>query len=276
MLASIATGYFLELLTLFSIVFVHEIGHVIAARSYGWTIREVKLLPFGGVMEVEDAGGLPAKEEAVVAIAGPLQNVWMGLLASGLGWLGIWDSDFTHYVVQANIGIGLFNLLPILPLDGGKLLQAWMSRMLPYHRVLMWGGKLSILLSGAMIIYSCCPLFQQKGQGIWLNLLILGLFLMLSNWTYYRHIPYLFLRFLTSRGKASARQIARGVWAVPIVISKRHTISDSLRLFKRDHYHFIVVMEERGSVLAVIPEQRIIDGYLEDGKPNRAVSELFM
>ena len=78
-MASIVTGYFVELITLFAIVFVHELGHVAAARGFGWNVLEVKLLPFGGVAEVEEAGSLPSKEEAIVAIAGPLQNLWMGI-----------------------------------------------------------------------------------------------------------------------------------------------------------------------------------------------------
>jgi len=276
MLGSVVTGYFVELLTLFGIVFVHEVGHVIVARSYGWTVREVKLLPFGGVAEVEDAGGLPSKEEAVVAIAGPLQNVWMGALAWLAGWLGIWDQEWAMYVVQANVTIGLFNLLPIMPLDGGKLLQAALSLSLPYHHALRWGARISILLSAGMLIYAILPVVQGKEEGIWLNLLMLGLFLLLTNWTYYKNIPFLFLRFLTNRSEASARQIAKGVWALPIVITKRHTVVDSLRLFKRDRYHLVIIMEKQGKVLAVIPEQRLVQGYLEEGKPNRAVYELFM
>ena len=60
MLASVVTGRFAELITLFAIVLWHELGHLFAALRYGWTVKEVKLLPFGGVLEVEDAGSIPA------------------------------------------------------------------------------------------------------------------------------------------------------------------------------------------------------------------------
>ncbi|UVI28115.1 site-2 protease family protein [Paenibacillus spongiae] len=276
MLASVMTGYFVELLTLFGIVLVHELGHVIVARGYGWTIREVKLLPFGGVAEVEDSGGLPAKEEAAVVLAGPLQNVWMGAAAWGLGQLGWWNNEWASYVVQANIMIGVFNLLPILPLDGGKMLQVLLSRWLTYHQMLLWGARISLLLSAGMVLYAFLPIIKAGGTGIQLNLLAVGIFLFMTNWTYNRNIPYLFLRFLTSRAAASTRHIVRGVWAQPIVVSKRHTVTAALRLFKRDQYHLIVVMEERGRIVAVLPEQRLVNGFLEDGKPDRAVCDLFM
>lgn len=276
MLASVATGYFTELMTLFCIVLVHEMGHVIVAHGFGWTIREVKLLPFGGVAEVEDSGSVPAREEALVAIAGPLQNVWMALAAWGLGQLGIWHAEWTAYVISANAIIALFNLLPILPLDGGKLMHAMLSRSMTYHRTLRWGARISLVLSGCMVLYAVIPWLHAGESGIQLNLLVVGLFLFLTNWTYNRHIPFLFLRFLTTRSAASGRHLVRGAWALPIIVSKRHTVSSALRMFKRDSYHLIVVMEDQGRVLAVLPEQQLVNGYLEDGKPDRAVYDLFM
>ena len=161
-MASIVTGYFVELITLFAIVFVHELGHVAAARGLGWNVLEVKLLPFGGVAEVEEAGSLPSKEEAIVAIAGPLQNLWMGILAWSFGQLGVWNGDWSDYVWRANLMIGLFNLLPILPLDGGKLMQAALSQTLAFHQTLVWGIRISLVLSAIMIGYSIIPMFHMK------------------------------------------------------------------------------------------------------------------
>jgi stage IV sporulation protein FB len=276
MMASIVTGYFVELITLFAIVFVHELGHVAAARGFGWNVLEVKLLPFGGVAEVEEAGSLPSKEEAIVAIAGPLQNLWMGLLAWSFGQLSVWNGDWSDYVWRANLMIGLFNLLPILPLDGGKLMQAALSQTLSFHQTLVWGIRISLVFSVIMIGYSIIPWFHMNSSGIQLNLLTVGLFLFFTNWVAKRHIAYLFLRFLTNRGAASSRSVTKGVWALPIIITKRHTVSAALRLFKRDSYHLVIVMEEQGRILAVLPEQKLVNGFLSDGKSDRAVLDLFM
>ncbi|SDX40785.1 M50 family metallopeptidase [Paenibacillus sp. CF384] len=277
MLASVVTGYFVELLTLFAIVLVHELGHVMMAKGFGWRIREVKLLPFGGVAEVEEGSGVPAKEEALVAIAGPLQNVWMAAVAWLLGQLGIWSHEWADYVWQANVMIGLFNLLPILPLDGGKLMQAALSRALTFYGTLVWGGRISLLFSVLMLLYAFVPaLLERNAVHIHMNLFAVGLFLLLTNWTAYRNIPYLFLRFLTTRAMASSRIVANGVWALPIIIPKGYTVQNTLQLFKRDSYHLIVIMEDKGDVLGVVPEQRIVNGFLADGKADRAVLELFM
>lgn len=273
MLASAMTGYFAELLTLFVIVLVHELGHAVVARSFGWTIREVKLLPFGGVMEVEEAGGISAKEDALVAIAGPLQNVWMGLLAWGLGAWGIWDAAWSDYVSQANLMIALFNLLPIHPLDGGKLLQALLSYALHYYKMLLLTARVSILFSGLMIASAFLPLMLD-GKGIQINLLIVGSFLFMSNWTYHRNIPLLFYRFLTQRERVNEDELG-GKAVSPLIVNGKQSVLSVAKLFNRERYHVVYIIDSSGTGLQVIPEKRIVEGCLSGLNPHRAVRELF-
>jgi len=272
MIASVLTGYWAELAALFAIVLVHELGHVLAAKSYGWRIRSIKLLPFGGVAETEEAGTVPARQEAIVAAAGPLQNVWMAGAAYVLGASGGWDSDWANYIVQANLMIGLFNLLPILPLDGGKLMQVWLSFILPYHQALERSTQISLVLSAAMVAVACYPI---AGGGIQLNMLVVGLFLFASNWTFRRHIPYVFIRFLMNRGSEANRRQEAGTIASPIVVSQKQQLGGVLRMLRRERYHLIYVMGSGGSVIEIVPEERVIGHFLTNGMPSRAVAELF-
>lgn len=273
MLASIATGYFIEIITLFGIVLMHELGHLFMARTFGWRILEVKLLPFGGVVEVEDAGGVPALEEACVAIAGPLQNLWMALAAWGCGKLGLWESSWAMYVCQANIMIGLFNLLPIHPLDGGRLLQAALSRLMNYYKVLQWSTRISLLLSAAMTAASLLP-WIIFGQGIQLNAGIVGVFLFMTNWMYHRHLPFIFYRFLMHRDRLMERALRAGKLASPLIVNGKQSIWSVARLFHRESYHVIYMSEPGAGTLRLLPEQKIVESVLSDSNPHRAVCEL--
>jgi len=274
MLGSIVTGHFIEIMTLFGIVLIHELGHLLAAKNFGWSIREVKLLPFGGVVEVEDAGGIPAKEEALVAAAGPLQNMWMALAAWGCGRLGLWDESWATYVCQANLMIGLFNLAPIHPLDGGKLMQAALSYFTGYYKTLVWTARISLALSLAMALSSLLP-WLLDGKGIQLNAFIVGLFLFATNWTYSRHVPFIFYRFLMHRERLVERVLRRGEIASPIIVSGRQSIWSVARLFRRERYHVIYISEPGAGTLKLLPEQKIVEGCLSDKNPQRAVRELF-
>jgi stage IV sporulation protein FB len=259
MIASIVTGRFAELSTLFFIVLWHELGHLIVALNFGWTVKEVKLLPFGGVLEVEEAGTLPAQEEVWVAIAGPAQNAILAIIGYLLALAGWIDKGWSDDFVRANVLIGLFNLLPVLPLDGGRMLQAWISLLVPFHRTLMWSAKISLAFSGIIVVASLYPLLN--GGLLHLNLLAVGIFLCASNWTYLRNIPFVFLRFLVHRSERSEKHIDRGKLSCPIVIAENRPLSHIIRLFMKEQYHLVYVMR-RGKIAKVVPEKTIIDGFL--------------
>jgi stage IV sporulation protein FB len=274
MIFSVFTGYFIELLTLFAIVLIHELGHVVAAKSFGWRVMEVQLLPFGGVAVVEESGNVPAHEELWVALAGPLQNAWMAAFAYGMKQLGWNDPVWWEYFMQANLWIGLFNLLPVLPLDGGKALVSLLSYQLSYHKVLRFCTGLSLLLSFMIVCFAVIPL--RAHGGIQLNLLVIGFFLMYANGYGFRHIPYQFRRFLTSRESRALQHMAQGSLAQPIVVAGQKEISAIVHLFMREKYHLIFILNEQGMIQKVLTEQRIIRAYFSEQKSNRAVSELFM
>jgi stage IV sporulation protein FB len=273
MLLSVVTGYFLEALTLFGIVFVHELGHVAAAKGFGWRIRQVQLLPFGGVAEVEEQGTVPAREELIVALAGPFQHVWL----IGLSWLmklaGVFQAEWWDYFVNANLMIGLFNLLPILPLDGGKVLQSLISYNLSYRRTIEICTYISLMMS---VFIVGTALFRAFKGDIQLNLLVIGLFLLYSNWYHYRNLPYHFVRFLMNREAVVGRLISRGTLAQPIVVQQHRKVADIVKLFMRDKYHLIYVIGEKGTIRAVLPEQRLVNSYFAETPPGSPVSELFV
>jgi len=264
MLMSVLTGHFLELLALFTIVFVHEMGHVFAARMYDIKVLSVQMLPFGGVAVMEDSGNLTAGREIVIALAGPLQNLMLIGASLLLHAIGIWDGPFLSYFIQSNLLIALFNLLPILPLDGGKISQALCSLVMPYYATLLWSYRISLLFSVLLVAYSFLPLWLGLG-GMQLNLLLIGLFLLYSNLMDYRNIPYRFIRFLVNRDRSFSRHLLNGTLAQPIVAEKTKPLDHILRLFKREKYHFIYVMNQQGNIVAVVPEQRVISSFLQGG-----------
>lgn len=98
-----------------------------------------------------------------------------------------------------------------------------------------------------------------------LNLLLIGLFLLYSNYVDYRNIPYRFMRFLMNRERSFSRHLLHGSLAQPIVADKVQPLDHILRLFKREKYHFIYVMNRQGRIIAVVPEQRVISSYFKGG-----------
>ncbi|WP_195576368.1 M50 family metallopeptidase [Paenibacillus sp. 1001270B_150601_E10] len=259
---SAITGHILELVTLFVIVSIHEMGHVVAAKAFGWSIEEVKLLPFGGVAETKDGAVSPGWQECLVALAGPLQNGLMIVLALWFRYLGLWSDEWTNYFIEANLVIGGFNLLPILPLDGGRMLQASFGKLVSYHRLLIIGVWFSIVCSVLLGLFSIFPLIDERP--LHLNLLVVALFLGWSNWVERKHIPYRFVRFLVNRPKRLRQWEEQIQLGQPIVSEASRSLSAILKRFRRDMYHLIYIMGENGRIEKIIPEQKLIDAYFDD------------
>ena len=106
-------------------VLVHELAHSVVARGYGLPVRRILLYPLGGVSEIEREAPTPGREFAVAG-AGP----GLSLVLGGVGWglARLVPFGVTGLVIRelmfANIIVGVFNLLPGLPLDGGRMLRA--------------------------------------------------------------------------------------------------------------------------------------------------------
>jgi stage IV sporulation protein FB len=259
MLSSVFTGYFVEMLTLFGVVTIHELGHVAAAKAYGWRVRQVQLLPFGGVAAVDESTNVPAREELVVALCGPLQNAWMAVFAFLMIETGWGDTAYWEYFLEANVMIGLFNMLPVLPLDGGKLLLGLLSYMVSYHRALVCALYSSLLLSIMMVT---AAVIRYPSGGIQLNLLVIGVFLFYTNWYGYKHLPYQFLRFLVNRERRSKGMEHSGRLPSPLMVRSDANPLEVLRLFKREQHHLLYIVGDTGQVLQVWPEYRLLRAYL--------------
>jgi Zn-dependent protease/predicted transcriptional regulator len=115
----------------FGSVFLHELSHSLVALHRGLRVRRIRLFIFGGVSEIEEEAETPG-DELAVTLAGPAASLALGAVFIAVGWslASAWQlpARIALIVGVANVLIGLFNLLPGLPLDGGRMLRALLWR----------------------------------------------------------------------------------------------------------------------------------------------------
>jgi Zn-dependent protease len=114
---------------LFASVLLHELGHVFVALAQGSKVREITLMMLGGVSHIESVSHAP-RAEAKMAIVGPLVSVAIALVAyvAHLFSGPIPDLQFgLYYLAQINLGIGIFNMVPAFPLDGGRVVRSLLA-----------------------------------------------------------------------------------------------------------------------------------------------------
>jgi Zn-dependent protease len=155
---------------LFTCVTLHELGHSLAAQYFKIPVREIVLLPIGGVAVLDEMPRRPV-HELVIAAAGPVVNVALAAalaLGGGLGGLlAALDSDalargvvpapslatFVGWLLVANIALVIFNLIPAFPLDGGRMLRAGLALFTGYRNATAIAasiGQTAALLLGAV------------------------------------------------------------------------------------------------------------------------------
>lgn len=128
---------------LFACVVAHEFGHITVARIFGVSTPDVTLLPIGGVARLERIPEKPS-EEFLIAIAGPLVNVAIAIVLLVVAPTNFSAAHFaamenTHVsmidrLVEANLFLAVFNLIPAFPMDGGRVLRALLATRLGHLR----------------------------------------------------------------------------------------------------------------------------------------------
>ena len=112
-------------LLLFASVLIHELSHSVVARGYGLPVRRILLYPLGGLSEIEQEPQTPGRE-FLVSAAGPA--ISLVLAGVGYGLMRVFPTGIAGTLAfqfrWANLVVGVFNLLPGLPLDGGRMLRA--------------------------------------------------------------------------------------------------------------------------------------------------------
>jgi Zn-dependent protease/CBS domain-containing protein len=128
----------------FATLLFHELSHSFVARRYGTKIRSISLFVLGGVAQMEEIPKDP-RMEAKISAAGPAFSLSIGALASAIYYIfgpvnlaasGATLKDATLIVVGIiafyNVILGLFNLIPAFPMDGGRILRAWFATRMSY------------------------------------------------------------------------------------------------------------------------------------------------
>jgi Zn-dependent protease len=153
------------MLAFFTCVVLHELGHSFTGMRFGVRVRRILLMPIGGMAQFDSIPRQP-RQELLMTIAGPAVN----FAIAGLLWLVV-DfpdqgdllgapaslADLGRYLLAANLVMGLFNLLPVFPMDGGRILRALLATRLPYLRataVAATIGKVLAIIAAVIALYA--------------------------------------------------------------------------------------------------------------------------
>jgi Zn-dependent protease len=148
---------------LFGSIVLHEVGHSLVARAKGSHIREILLLPIGGMARLDQLPRRPA-DEILTALAGPAVSFILGILGMGLApvvfriqpMLG----SLCYHLGALNIMLALFNLIPSFPMDGGRVFRAVMTPRLGRLAATQLAAKVGRAIAWIFGFLAIRPLFS--------------------------------------------------------------------------------------------------------------------
>jgi Zn-dependent protease/predicted transcriptional regulator len=231
-------------LGLFAGVLVHELAHSLVARYKGIKINSITLMIFGGIASMEE--GIPdPKAELPMALVGPITSLVVGLICSAVVYAvpaittdpateGVWIFVF-GYLGVLNIILFAFNLLPAFPMDGGRVLRAWLAKRMPLHRATKIAadiGKGFAILFGLIGIVFISPF-----------LVLIALFIYIGAGMESTAVKYSFLLQNVTVGD----MMSSPVTTVPPTLPVRDVIT---MMYSSKHLGFPVV--ERDSLIGMV------------------------
>jgi Zn-dependent protease/CBS domain-containing protein len=181
-------------LLLFACVVLHELAHSLVALRFGGRVRAILLLPIGGLAQMERIPEKPA-HELLVALSGPLVNLALaGLLALAIGLTlparalanlrllplflqrGPWWQTLAFQLLEANLILAFFNLLPAFPMDGGRVLRAFLALPLGPRRATRIASNVGQSMAVLFGLLGFAGMLFGWGGGAWLLLIAFFVF----------------------------------------------------------------------------------------------------
>lgn len=243
-------------------VLLHEVSHALVAQALGMRVRAVTLTFLGGHTEIEGEMRRP-RDEFLTSVVGPLTS--LAVAAAAWGVTGLLSGGLilfaTETLAVANLVIGVLNLVPGLPLDGGRMLRAgaWAATGRPHLATVIaaWAGRLVAL---SVLAY---PLVLSEGLGWNLNILDYVLAAVLASFLWAASTQSLRQAQAMRRlPQLNARPLARRALGVPAGVP----LAEAVRRANEAGAGALLVVDEHGLPTAVVSEEAL-QATPEDRRP---------
>lgn len=255
------SGYALHLLAFAGSLLFHELGHIVAVSLMGAEVTRIEVWPFGAVGRLERSWQLTPAADTMAALAGPLNSGILCSLASALE-RGLAQSPLYAYsrfpllglLVRVNLGLFLINLLPCLPLDGGRVLRSQLALRFGYVQASKTVAKWGVFAGTA--ITAAAALGIASGAD-WYPFLVVG--------------PLVVWGSLEDRAAAGAHSILdilsrserlaqrKAIPVQEIMVSQDATVSEVVRRLRPSRYHVILVANRSMRVVGKLTETRVLE-----------------
>ena len=248
----IVLGFKGKLAISFLFVFLHELTHYLTARVLGFSGFDIEILPVGAVLKLKDLDEANAKEDLMISLSGPLLNLLLALIFYIL--FIIFKKPYFDLICNSNLAIGIFNLIPAFPLDGGRVLRDILSFNNIYRKANEATIRVSMILGSVFMFVYFVSVAANRGN---FNLGLIAIFVLISSIKEKERIVYLIMGYII---KKKYRFIKRGyVENRSISVFCERSLLYVLGIIDKNKYNLFTILDRNMCVIETLYEEEIIE-----------------
>ena len=244
-------GYADLFLISFASVLIHELSHILCAKSVGVSVSRAEIHPFGVCAVLKDGYINNSEKEFIITFVGPFTSLAITMLSI------ILDLPYREYIFDINLCICAINLLPVLPLDGGRMIKSMLTYKMGILRAYNFSRNCSKALIFLLIPLSILILIKT---GFNFSCILITAFLLGNIYDEQKNITLITLREILENPTKTEIIKRTKIYCA----SDKEKARKLLRLISYD-YFIIINITKGGKIIATLTEDQVLSALLEKG-----------
>jgi len=248
----IIIGFKGKLLISFILVFLHELVHFIVAKKLGFKGFYIEILPIGAVLKLKDLDDADPKEDLIISLSGPLFNLFLAAIFYFVSKYHY--NNYVEHLFMSNLALGIFNLIPAFPLDGGRIVRDILSFKTYYKNANKITVKFSIILGILITVYSLILFLFDKRS---INMMILGVFIIIASYKEKERIVYLIMGDIINKKYKFNKKGYIENRSISMHLKK--SLLEALSIIDKNKYNIFIILDSEMKAVNVIYEGELIE-----------------
>jgi stage IV sporulation protein FB len=242
----------------FLIVFFHEFIHYLTALFLGFSGFNIEILPIGARLSLRELDDASPKQDIIISLSAPVINLAAAAIFHML--YVNYSMDYLYPMYLGNLTIGLFNLLPAFPLDGGRVLRAIICQRTIYKRANELMIKFSLIQGIALLaIFIILMVFGINN----INLGIISVFIIYSSYREKERIVYIIMGDIV---KKRYKFLKHGyIENKSISMHYKKDLITALSIVDKNKYNIFTILDDDMKVMDIIYEEELIEALKVHG-----------
>jgi stage IV sporulation protein FB len=239
-------------------VILHECVHYLIAKKYGFNGLYIEIMPFGTMLNLKDLNDAEPMEDLVISLAGPIFNIFCGLVFFVINHY--YNSELVSHMCLTNISLGIFNLIPAFPLDGGRICRDILARRTIYKVANSIVVEVSQIIGIVFVVVFLLALMFGVNN---LSIGIIGIFILYASYKEKERIVYIIMADII---KKKVRFLDKGyIENKSISINYKEDLLKAMSILDKNKYNIFIVLDDNMKCFGMMYEEEVISALKSYG-----------